>query len=136
MTSKWQKWQKWRDEPSQVVFEAEGLLCVAHREEKLGHWCGYVGVEKSKVPQDTAELLVHGGITWESKKLPSTIDYTSGDSLYWLGFDCAHAGDLKPRDTATYTRWNKYRGVGYVIRECVRLARQLQGKAQDDGEHL
>lgn len=39
--------QKWETEPNELNFEAHGLLCHIFRHPKLGHLCGYVGVDKT-----------------------------------------------------------------------------------------
>lgn len=53
----------------------------------LGVLCGYVRVGSS-LPDDYQNLNVHGGITFAGK-------FSDGGD-YWLGFDCAHAGDFIP----------------------------------------
>jgi hypothetical protein len=50
------------------------------------------------------------------------------DDIWWLGFDCAHAGDFCP----AFERFEglhkdeEYRDVNYVTQECQRLARALK----------
>lgn len=65
-------------------------------ENEIGvfHLCGYVGLPKKskfyKVPYDDIPVDVHGGLTYDSDNLhmqPET-------NLWWIGFDCAHSGDL------------------------------------------
>lgn len=115
----------WDNEPTsdQWVDEATGLLCVASREAAMGHWCGYVrvpdghpwhGVEYD----DLYNVEVHGGLTYAD----ALREKPSGE--WWLGFDCAHRGDIVPG--------LRYRGVNdvwrdlpYVRAECARLAQQI-----------
>lgn len=64
-------------------------------------------------------LYCHGGLT-----------YGSGNGNGWLGFDCAHAGDLSPGLTRENLKhsWHKddvYRDISFVRAECSRLARQI-----------
>lgn len=49
------------------------------------------------------------------------------DNVWWLGFDCAHLGDVCPsHERIGYAEHGaSYKGVPYVERECQSLARQL-----------
>lgn len=51
--------------------------------------------------------------------------------VWWLGFDTAHSGDLVPGMHARGLEFGDetYRTVGYVQRECARLAEQLAAVA-------
>lgn len=93
--------------------------------------CGYV-----QVPSDSAlhgrryqdvDARVHGGLTFSESYVPAR-QVERGGGEWWLGFDCAHAfdeigfnfggtGALKPH----------VRAIGYVSRECERLAEQVAG---------
>lgn len=65
---------------------------------------------------------VHGGLTYASGRAPSS----DIDGLWWLGFDCAHAGDYSPEYGARgFQTEGIYRNLGYVEGECRSLARQL-----------
>jgi hypothetical protein len=56
-----------------------------------GNLCGYVKIPKDhpwhgKDPFEQIECEVHGGLTFGDEK----------EGNYWIGFDCAHIGDLVP----------------------------------------
>lgn len=65
---------------------------------------------------------VHGGLTYSGERAPSS----EIKGLWWLGFDCAHAGDLSPEyGTRGFARDGVYRNIAYVEAECASLAKQL-----------
>lgn len=77
----------------------------------MGHWCGYVGVPEGHplFGQGDSDGLfaVHGGITFagacqEDKEHGVCHAPLPGrpEKVWWLGFDCAHAGDLMPGHVA------------------------------------
>lgn len=85
---------------------------------------------------------VHGGLTYASFCRESSEGEGHGichvpfegrpERVWWLGFDCNHAGDLAPYSAALAERGNprpiagdEYRDVAYVEAECASLARQL-----------
>lgn len=97
----------------------------------LGALCGYVGVPKEhpcyRIPYGKCSHFdVHGGLTYS--------DFMEEDeSLWWLGFDCAHAGDFAPRFPELSMRLQaEYRDLDYVKNEVENLARQLQRKISHD----
>jgi hypothetical protein len=65
---------------------------------------------------------VHGSLTFSGamKNRP--------DDEWWFGFDCAHAGDLSPKDAERFGWYDGelYRTVDYVKAECESLAKQLK----------
>jgi hypothetical protein len=93
----------------------------------IGFRCGYVclplGHPWHGKDYDEVEADVHGGLTYAKAEASG-----AGDG-WWLGFDCAHAGDAP--DPELYS-WRigapGYGGVirttGYVVDECIRLIRQ------------
>jgi hypothetical protein len=136
----------WDDEPDRVewrVPEYPGLACLMVR-GPMGGWCGYVGVQpghplhgKSYGDNGVDALQVHGGITY-GDACAGHICHVPGpgesDEVWWLGFDCAHAGDTSPGLDATIRSvggapypWRDavYRDVAYVKSEVAELARQL-----------
>lgn len=157
----------WQDEPDKVQWkdEATGLPCLAKRHPRHGHWCGYVGVSEGHPafekgyddvhdlfgPYDSdAYLSVHGGLTYadaceegdEAASICHVPEPGEPDHVWWLGFDCAHSGDVSPameaRDRQKYEEtgdpfwlpikypWSdSYRTLDYVRAECASLARQL-----------
>lgn len=57
---------------------------------------------------------VHGGLTYSQKR---------DDGLWWLGFDCAHAGDARSPDHVR--EGEVWRDEDFVAAECRSLAEQL-----------
>jgi hypothetical protein len=125
----------WHTEPDDVEFEHVGLKCAIHR-SSVGVLCGYVGVPPGHPwwgqRFDDIDANVHGGLT-----------YARGNSvgpnteLWWLGFDCAHAGDLMPcMLTLSQPEFLRaavaleYRNVDYVVAETQRLAEQAAAVAR------
>lgn len=51
----------------------------------------------------------------------------AGD-IWWLGFDCAHLGDIMPKRDRQYCS-GTYKDIAYVTRECKLLAKQLAAAA-------
>jgi hypothetical protein len=148
------KWGEgpWVSEPDKIqwVDEKTGLDCLIHRNGS-GALCGYVGVQEGHPAfnkhYDQVDVDVHGGPTYSEFCQPST-DEAHGichvpydgrpEHVWWIGFDCAHSGDLRPglnkfnekfyRDHPKFAHLHdrdKYRDVAYVKAECARLAAQL-----------
>lgn len=148
----------WTGEPDKVqwVDPATDLDCLILR-NRLGALCGYVGVPPQHPwhgnDYDDARAAdgdwpnVHGGLTYADKcredagddaicHVPATGRETD---VWWLGFDCAHAGDLSPYDAKrkldpTYPSYDfdlgdVYRPIDYVKAECANLARQAKAVA-------
>lgn len=82
---------EWMEEPDEVYFDYKGMQCRIKR-NSLGALCGYVMIPKkhSLYNKDDEHLgiQVHGGITYQN---------FDDEGKYWIGFDCVHSGDLKPR---------------------------------------
>lgn len=141
---------EWNGEPDKVQWsDAEtGLPCLAVRNQFLGNWCGYVGVQKSHSLYevhyaDAPSLDVHGGLTYSDKCQPEA-DESRGichlpapgedDHVWWFGFDCAHCYDWSPMQAKhelergypfTQGDGESYKTLDYVKEECRRLASQL-----------
>lgn len=97
------------------------------------HRCGYVELTEDSIfygitnerevhvilQKSIDDLSVHGGVTFFST--PYWTDSDIKDSNFFVGFDCAHAGDI--------TRYNPTEGqlrcLDYCIEECESLAKQL-----------
>jgi hypothetical protein len=119
----------WENEPSRKEWTANGLKCLVLRVvDGGGHLCGYVAVPKGHPAygRDYNELNVdvHGGLTFgsmgEGKYHP--------EGHYWLGFDCAHSGDLSPFYAEKYggsSASGVYRDMAYVTEQTESLAKQL-----------
>ncbi len=130
----------WESEPDRVEFVHRGVPCLMVRQPEFGNWCGYAGVEPGHpwhgVDRDD-ELLddvqVHGGLTWAGPAkyhIQSLADPARYKGHWWLGYDCAHGGDLVPMFNAMGTPWlrsesTRYRDVAFVRGQCEQLADQV-----------
>jgi hypothetical protein len=108
----------WETEPDKVFWfdEVTGYDCCMIR-TNLGIWCGYVAVDSSHIlyksrynELDFPYLDVHGGVTYSGFGHPAPggtitpqslcpypeLNVHTYDEHWWIGFDCAHAGDLIP----------------------------------------
>lgn len=132
----------WKQEPDKVQWqdEATGLPCLIVR-GPAGALCGYVGVAEGyryyEKDYDDVPAEVHGGLTFADRCSPSD-DETKGichvpgpgepDHVWWLGFDCAHSGDLCPSYAGRYGRlsdYETYKSLQYVRNQVTQLAAQL-----------
>lgn len=165
----------WQDEPDKIQWkdEASGFACLVKRNHH-GAWCGYVGLppqhpfyekgysevyELSPKWGEDGYLDIHGGLTYsnhcaegpEESSICHVPDPGEPDDVWWLGFDCAHSGDLVPRMVAdnrrraleaietTGSSWpwgelpgeppDRYRDVTYARGEVTSLAAQLARSA-------
>jgi hypothetical protein len=111
---------EWRD-------EATGYPCRIRR-NPVGALCGYVGVDSSsqywQLEYDDVDVTIHGGLTYSS--------HEEGSHEHWfLGFDCAHYGDLTPtviNVLPSRLETDTYRDLEYVRQQCIYLAWQLSDK--------
>lgn len=81
-----------------------------------------------------AAVEVHGGLTFADFCRESDKGEAFGichvpfpgrpAHVWWLGFDCAHGGDLTPRLGLSFPG-DEYRDLAYVKAQCATLARQL-----------
>ncbi len=134
----------WHDEPDkrQWLDEATGLPCLIVRSGgDLGHLCGYVGVPAGhpsyEADYETVPVEVHGGLTFASKCSHGAEDRAichkvgpgEPDDVWWLGFDCAHLGDISPgmraRRIGISYGGETYKDIDYVANQVKRLAEQL-----------
>lgn len=134
----------WRNEPDRMSGHDDdtGLPWILLRHSASGHWCGYVGVPPGHPwhgrDYDSVYAEVHGGLTFAGPCQPEekgehrvchTPQPGESDDVWWLGFDCAHLGDLAPARSSGRSRvgraeWEQYRDVPYVRAECTQLAAQ------------
>jgi hypothetical protein len=144
----------WQDEPDRVDFVHAGFACFVKRNHH-GNLCGYVGVPCEHPAygkgDDNLDLYCHGGITYANRcqgELCHVPVPGMPDDVWWLGFDCAHAGDLSPGlnarlretraqaiehgapwalafDPTPFEREDVYRALPYVRAQCEHLAEQL-----------
>ena len=109
----------------------KGLPCVIRVIECLGHRCGYVGVpmKREYIFSDKwlENIEVHGGVTYHKNSLE---DVERADT-YWIGFDCAHIGDV-PDPQYNFEGWLQHEPYGghvwypaEVMAETEHLADQL-----------
>lgn len=141
----------WDSEPDKLQFSdpATGLPCLIVRAHS-GSLCGYVGVVEGHPAfgkdYEKVDVDVHGGLTY-SGFCQHTSDERTGvchvpgtgdpEQVWWLGFDCAHYGDLPPAysyfEGVVRTPDEEYRDVDYVRRQCAQLANQLSGMPKGRG---
>jgi hypothetical protein len=116
----------WDTEADVCIRKYKGVILFVRR-GPLRALNGYVGVPFAVPEEKSSELEVHGGITYQSSGPPCSVDvhpfldvkkYSS-----WLGFDCAHLGDLIPLYSSTHG--DIYRDMTYVQAETESLADQL-----------
>lgn len=98
-----------------------GLKCKVnfYKTKSTGYnWrCGYVGLAKNhpcfQVSYDDIPVSVHGGLTYSN---------VGKDGLYWVGFDCIHAGDRHEGESEDR---GHFWLLDEVVEETNRLAEQL-----------
>ena len=138
----------WQTEPDKIQFtdSETGYPCLIVRNHS-GALCGYVGVTEGhpcfmQSHDDYWQLDVHGGLTFsgacspkggESHGICHQPDEGEPHNVWWLGFDCAHGGDLRPEyeifltlSRLSYGDNAVYRDVPYVKGQIAELARQLK----------
>jgi hypothetical protein len=130
----------WVDEPDRVEWRHEGLPCLVRR-VPVGVFCGYVAVPWPHpwyaLAADDCPASAHGGLNYSGECVGDICHVPrpgEPDRVWWLGFDCGHAGDRLPlidRDwqesdesRRLFADW-RYRGVEYVRREVCDLAEQV-----------
>jgi hypothetical protein len=133
----------WHAEPDRLQFEHEGFPCLIVR-GRMGNLCGYVGVPPGhpwhRREYEGIEAKVHGGLTYAAKCsgwICHIAKPGEPDDVWWLGFDCAHSGDLIPGMYVglpglrhEMRNWETYKDVSYVRAETQRLAEQAKTAAQ------
>ena len=118
--------KKWLYEQDYFRGTYSGYEYVIKRMSHLGNLCGYVKV-KSKWLENKGDyeffediIDVHGGVTYFS-----TLFLEGGE--YWVGFDCAHDGDILPyMYKNSQLNYSEYRDLRYVRKECKRMIKQLK----------
>jgi len=109
----------------------------------IGYRCGYVRIPPGHPwhgkREEDVDASVHGGLTFAEPDL----DCGKGgaDDAWWLGFDCAHAGDAQDPSLAGRTVYSvvpyfpdplgltgTVRTTEYVTGECRRLIEQASQK--------
>lgn len=146
----------WQNEPDKKQWQdpATGLPCLIVRACTSGALCGYVGVAQGHPYYGKGYMdinaYVHGGLTF-SDKCDNEAPQCEGichkadageDDVWWLGFDCAHGGDVMPRFDADLRKHkmmefsfshiypeSTYKNFSYVTCEVESLAAQLKAAA-------
>lgn len=122
----------WDTEPDRIEWRYMGYPCLIVRNH-LGALCGYVAVNPGHPWYGLSEdiqVKVHGGITFTGPcDSESPICHTpmpgEPDDVWWVGFDCAHGGDLVPSFTKYgFYKNDSYRTVEYVQSEIQQLVAQ------------
>jgi hypothetical protein len=123
----------WHAEPDRVEFRHAGLPCLLVR-GPVGAWCGYVGTPpghpwRERDLEGVGAPEVHGGVTYQ-KPCHGDICHVPApgepDGVVWVGFDCAHAGDLIFSFVREVRMSGVYRDVAYARRETEQLAEQAE----------
>lgn len=133
---------EWVNEPDKAhwVDKDTGLDCLIVRNIG-GALCGYVGVPEShcafKKEYDNVNVEIHGGLTFsdfcadtddEGIGICHPRDGAANDVVWWLGFDCAHYGDISPlymNSFMFYDEYATYKNFDYVKSEVQSLAKKL-----------
>lgn len=132
----------WDNEPDkkQWLDKETGLPCLIVRGPS-GALCGYVGVPSTHpcFEKDYGDVCVevHGGLTFsdrchpreEFKGICHIVEEGDDDNVWWLGFDCAHYGDITPAYDSMIDWESSYKNFRYVQNEVEFLAKQLAEKA-------
>lgn len=139
----------WDAEPDRVAWKAHGFHCLALR-NRAGAWCGYVAVPPGhpwfKQSYFDVPAEVHGDLTFadhchgtEGEGICHTSAPGEADKVWWLGFDCNHAGDEAPGGGPNIMRiflgdepngsGSEYRELSYVVAQVEGLAKQAEEAA-------
>lgn len=132
---------EWKDEPDKLHFvdKVTDMDCLVVRGPS-GALCGYVAVDEThpafKADYNRVEVECHGGLTYgdmcqgEGGHICHVPRLGKPDHVFWLGFDCAHSGDISPSYRSDFHSYDdRYRSISYVISQCQELARQLTERA-------
>jgi hypothetical protein len=128
----------WQEEPDKMQWmdPGTGLPCLIVRGPH-GNLCGYVGVPEEHPAfgerYDDVDVEAHGGLTFSDRcylgekeqGVCHTVEPGESDVVWWLGFDCAHGGDLCPKFSRHRWHGDVYRDIAYVRQQVLSLARQL-----------
>jgi hypothetical protein len=147
----------WTAEPDRLEFEHLGVPCILAR-GGAGSWCGYAAVPPGHPwhgkEYEHVDVEVHGGLTY-ARECAGHVCHVpkpgEPDDVWWLGFDCAHSGDIVPGDIACDVMIDKmraengepplvrslrggywhdsYKTIAYVRAETERLAEQVRAAA-------
>lgn len=110
-------------------FVSNGFECAITRSD-LAHRCGYLKLEPGHpwygLGYDDFDPGVHGGLTFAESDIPC--DKGGADDGWWIGFDCAHAGDAPDRSLpgfdARFSNYGEVRSTEYVREQLESLSLQ------------
>lgn len=97
--------KEWLNEPNEEYYIDRGYACHIWRHTQFGTLCGYVGLPKDhpyygmdyKDIENDGCFNVHGGLTFSGFLHSYNVDISIPENdLFWIGFDCAHLGDIQP----------------------------------------
>lgn len=128
--------QKIEEEGDRKEFQHLGLECLILRHSELKHLCGYVGIsldmlteaEKNRSYEDW-DIDCHGGLTFGAL---GNDDSKWKKGYLWLGFDCAHLGDVVPSTDYTQTDYthrdsiSTYKDMAFVDAQLRSMCEQLR----------
>lgn len=126
----------WQSEPDRVEFVHKGVPCLLRRHKMMGHWCGYAAVGREHPWYERRmeeEIDVHGGVTYGDTEAGDEYRLVGVKGMWWIGFDCAHLGDVSPGlDALTrslsgpnpYRSEDTYKDIDAVRAETLHLAEQ------------
>lgn len=106
---------------------------VVYQYSTIGHLNGYVLLNPEETIEDILDIMCHGGITFEGN-LAEIIPVQAGN---WIGFDCAHYGDMTPfadEQLAAHgfdfgvSRDEIWRDSDFVEANCKKIIDQLEGQ--------
>lgn len=100
-----------------------GYDYVIARNPLFGHLCGYVRIgSNNQLWREGFPNFnqVHGNITWTEDSLPFWCTQGAKDE-WWIGFDCGHWCDFRPKDINQYSSPNNYRTWEFVEGEILKL---------------
>lgn len=138
----------WQAEPNRVEFKYKGYHCLVNRAHP-GNLCGYVALPNGHPyygkHYEDIDIGVHGGLTYAGAcqgDICHVPEEGESDDVWWIGFDCAHSGDLVPE---TYemlqsggilhdhpfscylnNAYETYKTVAFVKKEIRHMVKQLE----------
>lgn len=121
----------WHFESNREEWEYKGMPCLAVRQPRSGHWCGYVELSPGHKYYgiDDREAfglsLGHGGITYGRFCEGNVCHISDNEKLYWLGFDCSHSWDIRPGDGYFDDYRSSYKDILYVKRHVEEMVEEL-----------
>ena len=88
-------------------------ILIAKRDRTRLHWCGYLSLPKEHPwhghGYDDIPIDCHGGPTFAGTNI-------AGLNKFFVGFDCAHSGDISPGNTGGWSD-GKYKTIDYVMEQ-------------------